>query len=97
MAQVSDRLERRIRADFSPDQAPRVLARLADIPEKLAQGASQNPERMQAALVLPAKGDFTAFRRQLELAELDWRDALMNSHFAHADWPDRLDAALGVA
>ncbi|WP_207555842.1 hypothetical protein [Intrasporangium flavum] len=71
------------------------MARLGSIPESLPLGGRQDPERLQAALVLPAHGSFEAFLDLVDLAEKDWRDLLVGAGLAGADWAERLDDALG--
>ncbi|EFQ82350.1 hypothetical protein HMPREF0063_12512 [Aeromicrobium marinum DSM 15272] len=96
MAPVSTRLSARIRADFSPSDAERVLDDLADIPESLPLGESQNTERLQACAVLPAAGDYDDFRQSIALLRIDWRDGLMGTGLEHGHWPRELDRLLGT-
>ena len=72
-----------------------MLEYLVDIPESLPLAGSQDPERMQASLVLPAHGDFEAFIGFVRLAQTDWRDALVGSGLGNNDWPALLDYELG--
>ncbi|HEY2985070.1 MAG TPA: hypothetical protein VGJ38_13015 [Jatrophihabitantaceae bacterium] len=61
MAIPSARLQRRILADFGPD-ASEILEAVCSVPESLPLADRQDSERLQAALVLPARGsaaDFT--------------------------------------
>lgn len=84
---VSRRLARRIVSDFpQPGSAGEV--------ERIVAAASDS-ERVQAAIVLAAGGDFSDLKRQSELAIRDWRDALVNGGLAHEDWRQRLDTTLG--
>ena len=89
MTAPSARLQRRIRRDFG-DHADDVVAQLGLLPE-----TSQDPERIQAAVVLRADGDHDAFLSELDLVRLDWRDTLMDTGLEHADWHERLDVLLG--
>ncbi|GAA1661764.1 hypothetical protein GCM10009765_09120 [Fodinicola feengrottensis] len=57
--------------------------------------AISDSERIQAGVVLCARGDLHRLRDACALAELDWRDVLMGAGLAHEDWPSRLDAELG--
>jgi hypothetical protein len=52
--------------------------------------AEEEPERIQAAVVLLAGGDSRRF-----LSAADWRDVLVAAGLAGADWRDRLAVALG--
>jgi hypothetical protein len=74
-----------------------VLERLREIPESLPLGEKQDPERVQAAVVIPARGDLDVFAELVELARVDWRDVLVGSGFGDDDWPVRLDQELGPA
>ncbi|WP_233521588.1 hypothetical protein [Streptomyces triticagri] len=68
--------------------------------EALPEVAGYDPrmlgsERVQAAVVLAARGSVRGFVDAVQLARLDWRDLLMAAGLAHRDWPERLDAELG--
>ncbi|MFL6156355.1 MAG: hypothetical protein ACJ72D_09700 [Marmoricola sp.] len=84
---VTPRLARRITRDF-PDAAT------ASEVARVVTGAA-NWERVQAAIVLPARGDLGSIREGAELAGTDWRDVLVNGGLADDDWPSRLDSELG--
>lgn len=56
---------------------------------------SSDVERVQAAIVLWARGDLTKLRDACRLARQDWRDALVRGNLAHDDWRAKLDAELG--
>lgn len=84
MAFASDRLARRVRADFgATDEAESVLAEIGG-------------ERVQAAVILWARGDIGRLRDAAALARLDWRDALVRSGLDDDDWQQKLDAELGA-
>lgn len=95
MAKPSSRLERTVRDDFG-DAAQRVLGELANLPETLPLAEKQDPERLQAAVVIPASGDYPEFEARVQLARTDWRDALVAAELANEDWPNRLDTELGT-
>lgn len=97
MSRPSARLTRRVEQDFPPELTASVLGQLIDVPETLPLGDNQDPERLQACIVLLARGDHERLRAALALARRDWRDALVGAGLAHADWPERLTAALGPA
>lgn len=94
---VSARLERRIRRDFpEPGYADQLLRLLRALPE----AAGYDPEmlaseRVQAAIVLLARGSARRFVDAVRLATQDWRDLLVAAELAHRDWPERLDTELG--
>lgn len=95
MAEVSERLARRVQADFSAADATRVLESLRSIPETLPLADKQSAERLQTAVVLRARGDHARFGAAMAEARRDWRDLLMGAALAHGDWPERLDEELG--
>lgn len=87
MAAVTDRLRARIDRDFpEPGSADEVA--------RLVAGASDS-ERIQAAIVLVARGDLDRLHAALALTAQDWRDTLCAAGLEHEDWPDRVDAELG--
>ncbi len=89
MNDVTARLADRVRRDFpEPGSASDSIHRLA----KVGEG-----ERVQAAVVLWARGDRARFDDSLALCSVDWRDVLVRGGLADDDWPDRLDAELGSA
>lgn len=83
------RLARRVKNDFGAD-AELVLAALSELSD--VPGVN---ERVQAAVVMLAKGDLGRLDRQLQEARIDWRDVLVAAGLAHEDWPERLDDYLG--
>lgn len=95
MAEPSERLVRRIRQDFSTNDACRVIEALRPIPDCFPLGANQDPERLQAAVVLTSDGNYTALQTAIQLGHADWRDLLMNAGLEHSNWPSKLDVALG--
>lgn len=93
------RLVRRIRHDFpAPGAANGIIAALDRLPDEAGYGEEMlRSERIRASIVLLANGDLARFRDAVELAKTDWRDLLVAAGLAHADWPARLDQALGPA
>lgn len=89
---VSERLERWVRSHFDPSDAEAVLEELRSLTPQGIGG--QDPERVQAALVIKTNGDWERFQRNLNLVRRDWRDSLVAADLANGDWPDRLDAVL---
>lgn len=90
--EVSDRLTRCVTRTFPTGAAERVLQELRDLPAELI--GDQDAERVQAALVLGARGDWQRFVRMRDVARQDWRDALVAADLADEDWRDRLTANL---
>jgi|SRR5581483_2868630 len=91
------RLERRIQHDFpAAGSAHGIITALDRLPEEAGYGEEHfRTGRIRAAIVLLAGGDLSRFRGAVELAKSDWRDLLVAAGLAHADWPARLDEALG--
>jgi hypothetical protein len=90
---VSARLTRWITRSFPPGSSEPVLSALRDLPPDVIGG--QNPERVQAALVFRAGGDWRKFVQMRDLAMQDWRDVLVAADLADEDWRERLAANLG--
>jgi hypothetical protein len=90
----TQRLVGRIARDFDPPRVPDVVRCLDDLAEK--DYCRQDPERVQAALVLAAAGDYRRFVSMVTLLRTDFRDALLAGGLGHGDWPERLDAELGA-
>ncbi|MFB7288858.1 hypothetical protein [Actinacidiphila glaucinigra] len=95
--QISTRVERRIRRDF-PERgaAPEIMRMLDELPETAGYDPEVfGSERLQAAIVLLARGSVHRFREAVLLARTDWRDLLVAAALAHEDWPEALNAELG--
>jgi hypothetical protein len=89
--QVSARVTERIRRDF-PD--PELATLVIDLLEKWGNAWPQGEvDRVQAAIALRAAGDMEKVLALVELAYSDYRDVLMATGFAHADWAERMEAA----
>jgi hypothetical protein len=95
MAEMSERLRRRILRDYEEGTANELFRMLADVPEGLPLGEKQDPERMQAAAVLGHDGSWPSLERRLRTQRRDWRDALFAAGLAQPDWPELLDVELG--
>jgi hypothetical protein len=54
-----------------------LAGELEPLPESIDSG--QDPERIQAAVLLAADGSVKEFTAMLALARLDWRDLLVNA------------------
>ena len=85
MAEITPRLQRRIELDFPDD--PATVG-------QLVSGVAEH-ERVQAAVVLCAKGDWNRLDDALALVGLDWRDSLVRAGLEVEDWEQRLDLELG--
>ncbi|GAA3453783.1 hypothetical protein [Dactylosporangium matsuzakiense] len=92
MAAPTQRLIKRIERDFTPAHAREVIGWLTGLaPESYGR---QDEGRVQAALVLRARGNLREFISLVELMRLDWRDLLMAGGLGNSDWPAILDAEL---
>jgi hypothetical protein len=89
---ISDRVTKWVEGAFPAADAERVLTELRNLRPQ-AYGR-QDPERIQAAVVIRTEGDWDEFHNRLALANRDWRDSLVAAGLAHGDWPQRLDEAL---
>jgi hypothetical protein len=86
MTDPTARLAARIRRDFpEPGSAEVIIESLRDV---------GTGERVQAAIVLWARGDLSRFRDSLALAHVDWRDVLVRGGLENDDWHQILDSAL---
>jgi hypothetical protein len=89
MPEVTARLRRRIERDFpDPGSAPEIARMVAEASED---------ERIQAAIVLGARGDLDRLRDSADLTGIDWRDVLVGGGLADEDWRECLDRVLGPA
>lgn len=93
MPEPTQRLVKRIRADFAPGTAVEVVRRLRALPEDRFGG--QDVERIQVALVVLSGGSWSHFVDGLGLLEQDWRDVLVSGGMADQDWPMVLSRQLG--
>ena len=91
---MTERLRARIERDFEPGSVEPVVERL----ESLGLGPADDPgvERIQAAIVILARGDWYAFEHAANEALIDWRDVLVAAGLEHEDWPARLTDFLGA-
>ena len=89
VAAVSPRLRDRIRADFGAASLSEVLWALGWL-----RSFEQPSERLPAAAILFARGDWNRLLEFVNLGRIDPRDALIAGGLQHENWRDRLDAAL---
>jgi hypothetical protein len=66
LMEVSRRLTRFVDSQFPKGSSERVLEELRDLPDGVIGG--QDPERIQASLVIGVGGDWSAFQQRLDLA-----------------------------
>lgn len=89
MESVSARLRARIDRDFPDPGSAHEVTRL------VAQASDS--ERIQAAIVLWARGNLGRLLDSVDLTSVDWRDVLVRGGLEHENWPERLDTELGPA
>jgi hypothetical protein len=92
--EVSPRLARWIHREFPKDSAEGVLAALRQLSEDIIGG--QDPERIQASLVIRSGGSWEQCQQRLKVAESAWRDAIVGAGPGNEDWPRCLDDVLGT-
>jgi hypothetical protein len=90
---LTGRLERYVRRVFPAWAVPIILEDLTNW--RIPYEDEPPSERLLAAVVLLADGDPDGLRDGFELAAADWRDLLVASGLARADWADELDRRLG--
>ena len=95
MTFLSPRVVARVRRDFEPGQVDSIIQVLGTLPESLPMGGDQDADRVQAALVIPARGNPDTFAGLLNLDRQDWRDALVGAGLGGDDWVAKLDHELG--
>lgn len=86
---VSARVAARVRRDFDPKQVDEALQELATT---YGSDGSGGGERIQAAVVLFAKGNLRRLKAMVRDSHLDYRDTLMSGGgaLAHGDWREVL-------
>jgi hypothetical protein len=92
VTELTQRLTDRIGRDFPPGTAERVRGYLTGLTADACGG--QDPERIQAALVLASRGQWKRFLAVFKLLAVDWRDVLMAGGLGNADWPQVLSREL---
>ncbi|MDN4471844.1 hypothetical protein [Demequina zhanjiangensis] len=92
MTDVSQRISRRISRDFSRDAEG-----VTELLSTMRLMGSVDHERVQAAVVLAARGQLDRVVDAVDLAETDYRDILAASGLANEDWASRLESEFGSA
>jgi hypothetical protein len=94
---LTPRLVRHVKRSFPPASQAATITALERV--DLGDGRSAQPplgrERVLAAVLAIAHGDPTQLPTAIEIAERDWRDALVWGGYGSGDWSARLDALLG--
>ncbi|MFF8944292.1 hypothetical protein ACF1A5_18875 [Streptomyces sp. NPDC014864] len=92
--QVSARVVERVQRDF-PD--PEIAAVVVELLEEWGNTwPDWQVDRVQSAIVLYAAGDVEQVMALLEVAYVDFRDALIATGFARADWQELMEVAFGT-
>lgn len=93
---LTARLRATAERDFGPasDRVAAALERV-DLGDWRSTQPPDGRERVLAAILVIARGEPERLTRAIEIAERDWRDALVWAELAQPDWPARLDAFLG--
>jgi len=91
--QVSALVRNEIARRF-PDDTPRLIDLLAgtELPFLGAPDRERERDRVLLAIFKHADGSSEAFAAALKLASRDWRDLLVGTGLANADWPEVLRA-----
>lgn len=92
MVELTPRLRRRLESDFGTT-AQSLVAQLELLPESIDSG--QDPQRIQAAVLLGARGSVREFAAMLELARTDWRDLLVSGGLESANYIKVMQRQLG--
>jgi hypothetical protein len=87
------RLLRRIRLEFREPWSSDVFQLLSTLEN--GSGGAPGIERLQAAVLLIAQGDYHRFRHALSLAQRDWRGTLELAGLQNDDWMARLNEQFG--
>lgn len=83
MVEISERLQRRIDADFEPGTSTEVSKVLTSLGPEVLGG--QDPERVLTAIVLASQGSWPRFTSMVEPVQADWRDVLVAGGLANED------------
>jgi hypothetical protein len=95
---MTDRLRAVVERDFGPrsDEVVAALER-ADLGPWQSTQPPLGRERVLAAVLAIARGDVARIPKAIQIAEHDWRDALVWGGLGQPDWPRRLDELLDPA
>jgi triosephosphate isomerase len=90
---ITSRIAARIEEQYG-DDASSVCVLLEEAEVRVFHEAAI--ERITAAVVILAGGSVDKLLDAIRLMEADWRDLLVASGLAHADWPSDLDDIFGA-
>ncbi|MBC7297316.1 MAG: hypothetical protein H5T82_00225 [Demequina sp.] len=86
----SHRVAERLAHDFGTSTPP-----MLNTLERLKITPQVDPERIHAAILIAARGNYSLFQDALEHAQVDWRDLLDRAGLADDDWAQVLRGELG--
>lgn len=92
---LSARARARIVRDFGRVREADIAQLLDALRLPLIGDSDEARERIHAAILLAAAGNPRRLSEAAALAQLDYRDLLMNTGLASPDWRTRVDAELG--
>lgn len=92
MVELTPRLLSRLESDFGPEAQP-LATELEQLPGAINSG--QDPERIQAAVLLAAGGSLPEFAAMMDLARSDWRDLLVNAGLQNGNYAKVMRRRLG--
>lgn len=70
----------RIATDYPPEDRPGIIEALLALTE-----VTREPERVARCVLFVAGGDLEEFKRMIELAQTDYRDAIIAAEYDRAD------------
>lgn len=85
-------VEAEVRDRFGEEEAALILDVLASTSLPFLDDVTRIRERARVhmAVLKLADGTLAGFDRALQLAQIDWRDALVTAGLGNEDWPDVL-------
>jgi hypothetical protein len=96
---LTARLAARLERDFTPGD--RVAARrdleALDLGDWRIASSAEGRERIQAAILLNARGDRARLAHEIREVAMDWRDVLVAADLGFDDWADQIDEEFGPA
>jgi hypothetical protein len=98
VADVSERIRRRVGADFS-HHVPRVTAALAELTSDVFEREPRDSiyiERIQVAALILAQGHLGKLDEAVALGRRDWRDLLVAAGLGDEGWQELVETELLV-
>ncbi|CND58981.1 Uncharacterised protein [Mycobacterium tuberculosis] len=98
VVEISERVRRRIRADF-PHHVPRVAEALAELTSGVFEGEARDSihiERIQVAALIMARGHLGELDEAVALGHRDWRDLLVAAGLGDEGWEELVENELLV-